>query len=575
MRISVLLSLFLGVFFSLQYSAQAQLPCDPDQSECRFKYTLPDGKSWFYYYSNHDLAKSHLTTKRVIIAIQGNKRNPKGFFNTLYSTVESQKLLNETIVIAPGFKGNDYEGKTDCTDSKCDALEPHEVYWSTAGWKQGDVSLDPSRISSYEVVDLMIKKLAHSQQFSALSHIVLTGHSAGGQFTQRYAVGTVVEEQLGEKIKLEFLVSNPSSYLYLDNNRPVWAGLYLEGGKYPEFGLNAQVPLVPEFKDPYHREVSPYFPLDEFKGVRKVIKSGEVKPCDCTKPPCPYERFKFGFEMQPHDHTHYMSFESARQKSDRKLTVEGQTARFLNKKVTYIMGQNDNSTPTGSPESKQMLDLTCGSNFQGPDRLTRATYYFESLSRFGAHQHRLLFAAQVGHDSPEIYRSYQAKRTLFGGDLPVKEYLAPLTTLKQGNTSRYLDTQEKGVVVSSAKKTESQLMNQIPTHTWILTRLGGNEYTIQNGHNLLYLASQSLLNGQAFLQEYKNSPTQRWEITPVKNAKNRYTIRNQESKRDLTANWAEELSVLSRPSQSDLAPTWLIEDSVLGHLELGGNTALH
>ena len=47
----------------------------------------------------------------------------------------------------------------------------------------------------------------------------MIGHSAGGQFVDRYAIGTpVASEPL--PFRLKFIVSNPSSYLYLDERRP-------------------------------------------------------------------------------------------------------------------------------------------------------------------------------------------------------------------------------------------------------------------------------------------------------------------------------------------------------------------
>ena len=54
-----------------------------------------------------------------------------------------------------------------------------------------------------------------------LEDIVVAGHSAGGQFVNRYAAGNPVHEPLFADygITLHYVVSNPSSYLYFDAKR--------------------------------------------------------------------------------------------------------------------------------------------------------------------------------------------------------------------------------------------------------------------------------------------------------------------------------------------------------------------
>ena len=51
-----------------------------------------------------------------------------------------------------------------------------------------------------------------------LKGIVVTGHSAGGQFVTRYEMANQVHETLG--VPVTYVVSNPSSYAYLDPTRP-------------------------------------------------------------------------------------------------------------------------------------------------------------------------------------------------------------------------------------------------------------------------------------------------------------------------------------------------------------------
>jgi pimeloyl-ACP methyl ester carboxylesterase len=49
--------------------------------------------------------------------------------------------------------------------------------------------------------------------------VVVAGHSAGGQFTNRYAATSRVGADISVGPAYRFVVSNPSSYLYLDSRR--------------------------------------------------------------------------------------------------------------------------------------------------------------------------------------------------------------------------------------------------------------------------------------------------------------------------------------------------------------------
>jgi hypothetical protein len=79
------------------------------------------------------------------------------------------------------------------------------------------------RISSYAIVDAMVRALQDPARFKNLRSIVVVGHSGGGQFVDRYAIGAPV--LTGNALEPRYVVANPSSYLYLDNRRPVLGSL--------------------------------------------------------------------------------------------------------------------------------------------------------------------------------------------------------------------------------------------------------------------------------------------------------------------------------------------------------------
>src|SRR5258708_6928759 len=76
-------------------------------------------------------------------------------------------------------------------------------------------------LTSFDFADEILRKLARKEVFPNLRNIVLAGHSAGGQFATRYEMANQVHDKLG--VPVTYVVSNPSSYAYLDDSRPTEA----------------------------------------------------------------------------------------------------------------------------------------------------------------------------------------------------------------------------------------------------------------------------------------------------------------------------------------------------------------
>jgi hypothetical protein len=75
-----------------------------------------------------------------------------------------------------------------------------------------------NRISSYGAVDRILLILGDSMRFPNLEKVVVTGHSAGGQYAHRFAAGSRVEDGLPH-LRFRYIVANPSTYLYLGPER--------------------------------------------------------------------------------------------------------------------------------------------------------------------------------------------------------------------------------------------------------------------------------------------------------------------------------------------------------------------
>lgn len=94
--------------------------------------------------------------------------------------------------------------------------------WGPNDWKLGYDARGPVPISSFDVLDAILTRLADRQLFPHLRTVVVAGHSAGGQFVQRYAaVGHGQGPLLRQGVHLRYVVANPSSYLYFTSDRPI------------------------------------------------------------------------------------------------------------------------------------------------------------------------------------------------------------------------------------------------------------------------------------------------------------------------------------------------------------------
>jgi hypothetical protein len=167
----------------------------------------------FPVYRTHAIATGDGGVSRAIIVVHGVDRDADAYFNTMVQALRTAGVLDSVVVVAPHFQTLEDGPRSD------------EPYWSSEGWKRGDLSDAASpltRTSSFAVIDSLIRALTDRSRFPRLKSIVLTGHSAGGQLTHRYAgVGPGAE---GLSVAIRFVVANPSSYLWLRGERPAGAG---------------------------------------------------------------------------------------------------------------------------------------------------------------------------------------------------------------------------------------------------------------------------------------------------------------------------------------------------------------
>ena len=174
-------------------------------SSCQSFVDIEDG-SGVLVYRTYDLSTGSSAVRHLVFVVHGSGRNAYGVFSNVVTASASVGKLTETLVVSPFFKTAD------------DAPGANDLYWTDGGWKSGDRSLG-LEVSSFEVVDRIADLVVQGGRFPNLELVTVVGHSAGGQFTQRYAVGNETQ-QAYPNLKFNYVVMNPSSYMYLNPYRP-------------------------------------------------------------------------------------------------------------------------------------------------------------------------------------------------------------------------------------------------------------------------------------------------------------------------------------------------------------------
>jgi hypothetical protein len=208
---------FLSVLF-LSFKAIVSLSQAGAVGDDKFKIVIQGSPLKIPYYANSSIDVPKNNFKHAIIAIHGVERNANDYYSTILSAAALRpKLSDSTYFFAPQFITEE-----DITFHKLDA---EHLYWTSGGWSSGSNSRSettnprPQRLASFEVMDSVLSRIVKS--FPQMKTITIAGHSAGGQFLNRYLASSVYMDDLcsKHKISLKFLVANPSSFLYMNNKR--------------------------------------------------------------------------------------------------------------------------------------------------------------------------------------------------------------------------------------------------------------------------------------------------------------------------------------------------------------------
>lgn len=183
-------------------------------SDTRFTLDTPQGQAEFPLYLSKDWTVAQPQVTRAVIVIHGKLRNADVYFRTAQNAREAAHAdPDSTLLIAPQFLAT--------LDLRVHDEPADLLRWKGDAWMGGEAARGPLPISSYAVLDAIVTRLADRKLFPNLQHVVVAGHSGGGQVVQRYAVAARnIDVLTREGIDVRYVVANPSTYAYFDAQRP-------------------------------------------------------------------------------------------------------------------------------------------------------------------------------------------------------------------------------------------------------------------------------------------------------------------------------------------------------------------
>jgi pimeloyl-ACP methyl ester carboxylesterase len=338
-------------------AAQQSPPCTTPTPACETWIDLGGARSPVY--STYSLTTPNPSIHRALIMIHGALRNPDHYFRTATGAAFLAGALGDTLVIAPGFRSADGE----CHDK----LEPGEVGWGCETWRSGGASPDRPQLTSFQLLDTILKRLADRKVFPNLTVIVVAGHSAGGQVVARYQMVNRVHETLG--VPVTYVVANPSSYAWPAPTRALPV----------DDGAPAEAALAWKSEEP-HTHFTYGLP-------------------DTAKAP-DYNRWPYGFEGRAAGY--------ATGESDDQLK-----AQLVSRPTTYLYGQVD-VLPLGG------FDDTPNAMAQGPTRRARGEAFVNFVNTRLGGRAKAMIVPECGHNDRCIFTTDTVLPMLFPAPPSVK-----------------------------------------------------------------------------------------------------------------------------------------------------------
>lgn len=343
----------LTALLNVQPAAPAH-PCTDATTACTEWVTIGKGPARSMVYRTWPLGVRNEHIRRALIMVHGTLRNADMYFRTATSAAFLAGALDDTIVIAPHLASSE----RGCNDT----LAPNEVSWSCRGdsWRSGGTSASHPDLTSFDFMDAILRRLADRKTFPNMAAIVVTGHSAGGQYTTRYEMANRVHDTLG--VPVTYVVANPSSYSWPVSDRPLPTGDAEPSAA--QTGWKSEEPHT-------------NFQYGAFDG------SG----CEG------YDKWPYGIEDRTSGYTAGTSDDQLRKQLAARPT-------------TYLLSQVD-TLPLGG------FDSSCRAMAQGATRRARGEAFAKYVNeRLGGH-HAVLIVPECGHNARCVYTTDEVLPIIF------------------------------------------------------------------------------------------------------------------------------------------------------------------
>jgi pimeloyl-ACP methyl ester carboxylesterase len=334
--------------------AQLAQPCTSATTACERWVTYDAGPARSMVYASHTLDSANPRITRALIMVHGAGRNADHYFETSMAAAFLAGALDNTIVISPRY----------ITRSDSATTHPNEVVWSSArnNWRSGGFSTTNPQLTSFDLLDRMVRLLADKKTFPNLAHVVVAGHSAGGQVVTRYAMTNRIDPVQG--ISMSYVVANPSTYAWPVAERPLPVGNADPVGADKEaLGENGE----------------------------KVNGNFQYGPFDATKAP--------SFNLWPAGLDSLAGYTAG-------MSPEQLRKNLVSRPTTYLLGQVDVLPLAGFDNSPTAMA-------QGPTRRARGEAFFKYVNEVMGASHKAIVVSQCGHNARCIFTTDEVLPVIF------------------------------------------------------------------------------------------------------------------------------------------------------------------
>jgi pimeloyl-ACP methyl ester carboxylesterase len=356
------------MIFGLLLAAAAMLntPCTMVSPDCAEGIKPAGQQSRVLIYRNYPLETKNENITRALVFVHGINRDADNHFRTALAAAFLVGALNNAVIVSPRFASNSSAPGNQTGDCR-DALALDEANWicetqRADSWRSGGGEVGDDKLTSFDFMDEIIRRLARKDVFPNLRNIVVAGHSAGGQFVIRYEMSNQVHDSVG--VPISYVVSNPSAYTYVDELRPT------------STALPATIAATaPGFTPP-----APAVPPPAF------VPYADAQNC------AGYDNWPYGLKRR----VGYAS----------RLTDEELKKQLAVRRVTYLLGEAD-ILPLG------IFDTSCSAMAQGPTRLARGLAFSRYVKEHHGANHTTVVVPFCGHSARCMFTSDVALPLIF------------------------------------------------------------------------------------------------------------------------------------------------------------------